>query len=199
MVGRVADADENIRAVLVNYACHPVSLGGGNTEISPDYVGKMREVVEAETDDGICIFLHGASGELTPRRSYAADPAVADQNGLEIGYAVLETLASALPAQSALVFGEVEQSGAPLGRWVLKPNEANQKVATDVARVELAYFNLSSLEELDKQIEQAVDTFAIERLHRRRELRAELGGGDGREITIPIWQLGDSIVRRVTR
>ena len=194
LVGRIVDANGNIRAVLVNYACHPVSLGGGNTEISPDYVGKMREVVEAETGDGICIFLHGASGELTPRISYASDPAAADQNGLEIGYAVLETMASTLPAQSTLVFGEIEQSGAPLGRWVLEDKEASSGIATSFARVELAYHNLPSLEALDKDIETAVDAFALERLHRRRQLRAEMGDSDRREISIPIWLIGDSVI-----
>ena len=194
LVGRITDSGGTVRGVLVNYACHPVSLGGGNTEVSPDYVGKMREIVEAEIGDGICIFLHGASGELTPRLSYASDPSVADQNGLEIGHAVLETLASALPTQSTLQFGEVEQSGAPLGRWVLRNKAASSRIVADVARVELGYFNLSSLEELDRQIEKAVDTYVIERLQRRRELRAEMGDDEGREISIPIWQLGDSIV-----
>ena len=194
LVGRIVDADGKIRAVVVNYACHPVSLGGSNTEISPDYVGKMREVVEAEIGDGICVFLHGASGELTPRISYASDPAVADQNGLEIAYAVLETMASTLPAQSNLVFGEVEQSGAPLGHWILEKKEASSRVANDFARVELAYHNLPSLEELDKDIENAVEAFALERLNRRRLLRAEMGDGDRREISIPIWLLGDSVI-----
>ena len=194
LVGRIVDADGKIRAVLVNYACHPVSLGGGNTEISPDYVGKMREVVEAEIGDGICVFLHGASGELTPRISYASDPAVADQNGLEIAYAVLETMASTLPAQSSLVFGEVEQSGAPLGRWVLEEKEASSRVATEIARVELAYHNLPSLEALDRDIENAVEAFALERLSRRRQLRAEMGDGDRRQISIPIWRIGDSVI-----
>lgn len=194
LVGRIVDADGNIRAALVNYACHPVSLGGGNTEISPDYVGKMREVVETETGDGICIFLHGASGELTPRLSYASDPAVADQNGLEIGYAVLETLASTLPAQSTLVFGDIEQSGAPLGRWVLAAKEASSRVATDYARVDLAYYNLPSLEELDNDIENTVDAYALERLHRRRQLRAEMGNGHRREISIPVWLIGESAI-----
>ena len=60
--------------------------------------------------------------------------------------------------------------------------------------MELAYHNLPSLEELDKDIENAVDAFALERLHRRRQLRAEMGDGDRREISIPIWLMGDSVI-----
>ena len=35
LVGRVTDASGKIIATMVNYACHPVSLGGGNKLISP--------------------------------------------------------------------------------------------------------------------------------------------------------------------
>jgi hypothetical protein len=154
----------------------------------------MREVVEAEIGDGICVFLHGASGELTPRLSYASDPSVADQNGMEIGFAVLETMASMLPAQSTLVFGEIEQSGAPLGRWVLQKKEASSRIKTSHTSVELSYRNLPSLDELDRAIANAVDAFALERLHRRRQQRAEMGEGDRREISIPIWLVGDSVI-----
>ncbi len=194
LVGRVMGEENNVRAVLVNYACHPVSLGGGNTEISPDYVGKMREVVEAEIAGGICIFLHGASGELTPRLSYASDPAVADQNGLEIGYAILETLASFLPVQSTLAFDQVQQSGAPLGLWALRPKPANTKLATEFAKVELAFHNLPSLEELDNDIRQTSDSYMLERLQRRRQLRDEMGDSDRREISIPVWRIGDLVL-----
>jgi hypothetical protein len=194
LVGRIVDTDDNIRAVLVNYACHPVSLGGGNTEISPDYVGKMREVVEAEIGDGICVFLHGASGDLTPRLSYASDPAVADQNGLEIGYAVLETLASSLPVQSTLAFDRIEQSGAPLGRWELQSKPASTRITAEFATVELAFHNLPSLEELDNDIRQTSDRYMLERLQRRRQLRDEMGDSAQREINIPIWRIGDSVI-----
>ena len=50
-------------ATVVNYACHPTTLAWDNTLISPDYVGAMREVVEAATG-GPCLFLQGASGDL---------------------------------------------------------------------------------------------------------------------------------------
>ena len=36
-----------VLGTVVNYACHPTTLAWENTLISPDYVGAMREVVEA--------------------------------------------------------------------------------------------------------------------------------------------------------
>src|SRR5258708_6687282 len=44
LVGRATDAKGKIIATMVNYACHPVSLGGGNNLISPDHYGALREV-----------------------------------------------------------------------------------------------------------------------------------------------------------
>jgi len=192
LVGRVVDTSGNIRAVLVNYACHPVSLGGGNTEISPDYVGRMREVVEEEGVDAVCVFMHGASGELTPRTSYSSEPSSADKNGQELGYAVLETLTSMLPAEMALAHDRVEQSGAPLGHWSLKLNPASAELAIEMVAVELNYRDLPTLEELDAQIGQEQKGYMIERLQRRRLLRQELGDKNSRIIRFPVWILGNS-------
>ena len=192
LVGRVVDSCGNIRAVLINYACHPVSLGGGNTQISPDYVGRMREVIEAAHVDAVCVFMHGASGELTPRISYSSNPGDADKNGEEIGYAVLETLTSMLPAEMQLEHDRVEQSGAPLGHWSLKLKPASVQLAIEMVAVELNYRDLPSLKEIDAQIDQEQRGFMIERLQRRRLLRQELGDKTSRVIRFPVWILGNS-------
>jgi hypothetical protein len=65
LIGRITDGNGRIRATIVNYACHPVSLGGGNRLLSPDYIGAMREIVERDTGGAMCVFMHGASGDLT--------------------------------------------------------------------------------------------------------------------------------------
>ncbi len=63
---RITDAVGKVRAVLVNYACHPVVLGPRNREISADYPGVMRQMVESSVGgDSQCIFLQGAAGTST--------------------------------------------------------------------------------------------------------------------------------------
>ncbi len=89
--------------------CHPVSLGGGNRLISPDYIGAMREVMERDTGGAPCIFLHGASGDLTPRRSYEAVPEAADQNGRELGYAAMSVLSAMFPPGQQLQYQGIEE------------------------------------------------------------------------------------------
>ncbi len=64
---RVTDADNKLRAVLVQYACHPVVLGPRNRMISADYPGVMRDQVEAKLgDDVMCVFIQGGAGDINP-------------------------------------------------------------------------------------------------------------------------------------
>ena len=64
---RITDDAGDVRAVIVNYACHPVVLGPKNRKISADYPGVMRAVVEDEVGgDSVCIFIQGGGGDINP-------------------------------------------------------------------------------------------------------------------------------------
>lgn len=117
IVARVAGADEQTLALVVNYGCHPTTLAWENTLISPDYVGAMREVVEQATG-APCIFAQGACGDLGPRHGFVGDTAVADRNGRQLGYAALSTLETIPPTPATDFYyqGPVV-SGATLGTW----------------------------------------------------------------------------------
>ena len=194
LVGRVTDASGRIMATLVNYACHPVSLGGGNTLISPDYYGAMREVVERDTGGAPCLFLHGASGDMTPLRSYEADTAIADQNGRQLGYAALSTLTGMLPPEQELAFDRIEDSGARLGRWSLRPKPASTVLKTTVSDTELKYVDLPTAAELEAQIKDCTDRPLKERLERRLMVRRDVGEGKSRLVRMTLWQLGDAFL-----
>jgi hypothetical protein len=62
---RVDRADGRPLAVVLNHACHPVSLGSKCTDISADFVGAARRLVEAQTG-ATCLFLQGAAGNINP-------------------------------------------------------------------------------------------------------------------------------------
>jgi len=103
-------------ATLVNYACHPTSLAWENDQISPDYPGAMRQVVEEAT--GVpCTFALGACGDQGPREGFVGDLAIADRNGRQLGYAALGTLEGMGPAGSDYVYQGPVISGATLGTW----------------------------------------------------------------------------------
>lgn len=64
---RITDEQNLVRAVIVNYACHPVVLGPRNLQISSDYPGVMRDAIESSMDSGcMCIFVQAGAGDINP-------------------------------------------------------------------------------------------------------------------------------------
>jgi len=194
LVGRITDARGKIIATMVNYACHPVSLGGGNRLISPDYYGAMREVVERDTGGAPCLFLHGASGDMTPLRSYESDTAIADQNGRQLGYAALSTLTGMLPPEQEIAFDRIEDSGARLGRWSLRAKPASTVLKATVSDTDLPYVDLPTEAELLKMLENCADRPLKERLERRLMVRRDVGDGKSRRVRTTLLQIGDAFL-----
>lgn len=64
---RITDPESNVRAVLVNYACHPVILGPRNRKLSADYPGVVRQRVEEKIgENAMCVFIQGGGGDINP-------------------------------------------------------------------------------------------------------------------------------------
>ncbi len=195
LVGRITDSSGNITATIVNYACHPVSLGGANRLLSPDYIGAMRELVERETAGAVCVFFQGAAGDVTPRRSYEAQVAVADQNGRELGYAALSTLASMFPPGQQLQYQGIEESGAVLGIWRLtaKPSISTE-ISGEIIMTALPIRDMPTRQELEAQLAQATERFEIERLERALDRRKLVGDGTIGQLPSTVWRLGESFL-----
>jgi len=69
---RVDDAEGRPIAVVVNFAAHPTSIPADNLELSADYPGALKAVVEAELG-GVALFMQGAAGDLSTDRSRHGD------------------------------------------------------------------------------------------------------------------------------
>jgi hypothetical protein len=54
-------------AILVNYGCHPVVLGPSSLRISADYVGYMKDYLEARGVAGKAMFALAGAGNINPR------------------------------------------------------------------------------------------------------------------------------------
>ncbi len=195
LVGRITDAAGKIRGVIVNYACHPVSLGGQNRLISPDYIGTMREVIEEENKDALCLFLHGPSGDLTPRRSYEGNVEAAEQNGRELGYAALSVLTSMFPVGQELDYQGIEESGTPLGVWKLKAKpEISTTLSGEVVDIKLPLIDLPSRADLEARLAVATERFEIERIERSIARIDTVGDATEGDFQYGVWRLGDSFI-----
>jgi Neutral/alkaline non-lysosomal ceramidase, N-terminal len=195
LVGRITAGDGRTLATLVNYACHPTTLAWQNTLISPDYVGAMREVIEAHTDGARCLFLQGASGELAPREQYTGDVAVADRHGRALGWACMATLETMPSPGMRLGFDSVVESGAPLAVWREAPWRAPNELAAAQSHVALLLKpDLQSLAEIEAQLARTNDPVLVERLRRRWGVRRIVGDGDAWVMPIYAWRIGDALL-----
>ncbi|WP_119079121.1 hypothetical protein [Chitinophaga alhagiae] len=192
LVGRITGR-YGILGTIVNYACHPTTLAWNNKLLSPDYVGAMREVVEAATS-APCLFLQGASGDLSPREQYSGDTALADAHGRQLAFSVLSVLEGMLPAGQELAFTGIVASGAPLGIWEKKPFAAATTLQAEMALVSLPLKDLPPLEEIERAWAACEDHVLKERLWRQRGIRKTVG--DGAEAAMPlwVWRLGNSLL-----
>jgi hypothetical protein len=191
LVGRLTDAAGAVRAIIVNYACHPTVLGWQNTLVSPDFVGALRREVELKHPEAICLFIQGASGELAPAEQYSSDLAAADRAGRSLALstlACLELMPS--PGERPHPAGVVE-SGTALGVWRTAPHPtttATRRVSTTII-LERKHPSLSS-------IDTGIDDL---RAAAEREARASrVGALTGDELTIAydltVWELGELVI-----
>ena len=193
LVGRVTrDQDGRVLATIVNYACHPTTLAWENRDISPDYVGAMREVVESHTD-APCLFLQGASGELAPAEQYTGNAAVAERHGRRLGYAVISTLEAMDPPGMRLTYDRVVESGAPLAVWQQKPHAASNVLASAMNEVELPLKPMPPAAEIEAQWRACDDPVMKERLARQLAVRKLVGDGDSTHVPLWAWRAGDAM------
>jgi hypothetical protein len=195
VVGRVTrDGDGTMMATLVNYACHPTTLAWDNKLISPDYIGAMRELVEQHTAGALCLFLHGASGELGPAHQYVGDAAVADRHGRRLGFSALAAIEGMLPPGEALRYEGVAESGAPLAVWLPAPFTPSSVLAGDGITVPMPLKPMPSVAELEDELAATENRPQRERLFRKIQIVRSLSDDGYQPILTWVWRLGDSLL-----
>lgn len=193
LVVRASRLDGTALATIVNYACHPTTLGHDNSHVSPDYVGPMRAVVEAATD-APCLFLQGASGELAPREQYSDSIDLVDRHGRSLGYAVLALLETLPGPGNSLELTDVIQSGAPLAIWEQRSTRSPEPIEAVASSVTVPVKELPSLAELKRSWEGIDPRSRTERLRRAERLRETYDGGATAEHPFWVWRLGSLVV-----
>jgi hypothetical protein len=112
---RIDDARGTARAILVHYACHPVTLGADNRLISADFPGPMAAHVEQSLGDAcIAMFLQGAGGDVHPFEAVMSGEHAFDQvrrSGISMGDSALRVAGQiGAPARRAAVSIQVKET-----------------------------------------------------------------------------------------
>lgn len=58
--------EDGIRGILWNYACHPTSCGSDNLEVTADFPGAVRSLLETEYPGAGVMFLQGCGADVNP-------------------------------------------------------------------------------------------------------------------------------------
>jgi hypothetical protein len=215
LLAKICDVSGKTVGTIVNYACHPTTLAWDNTLISPDWVGAMQEVIERDVG-GLCLFLQGASGDLGPREGFVGDPAVADRNGKQVGYAALSTLATAPPPGTEYRYAGPVISGTAIGTWRHEPISDTSRHSIDrwnwdTLVVELPYrLDLPTIEQTTRERDHwlAEETLAresndqarvrdcraqVEQRTRQLNRLSHLAPGRSYPLTVQIGWVGEAI------
>ncbi len=119
---RISDQNSAVRAVLVNYACHPVVLGPRNIKISADYPGVTRRIVEQEIGDqfsgAMCIFVQGGAGDINPLF-------LARGNDRERDFEVVERMGSLLAAEVLRALSFIENQPGKSDSFVASSSQSS--------------------------------------------------------------------------
>jgi hypothetical protein len=101
-VVRIDTSDGKPLVVMVHYACHGTSLGGRNSKVSGEWMGRMLQHVEERFPGTGAMFLQGAAGDINPRvvgglDGYADNIEVTRKLGEEIGREVVRIYGTLSP------------------------------------------------------------------------------------------------------
>ncbi len=73
-LAKIESIDGNTMACLINYACHPITLGGQNMLLTADYVYYLSELIHKYEPKALTFFLNGACGDINPFDWYFGNP-----------------------------------------------------------------------------------------------------------------------------
>ena len=133
---RFSDLDGTDVAVLFSHACHGTTLGGGNRQISSEWMGaaclRLHERLDAGT---VPVFLQGCCGQINPdREGDDRSFGEVERLGGMMAEAVLTALAGAEPVRLAPVRARLEHIQLPLQD---PPDAANARAEVERRRREL--------------------------------------------------------------
>lgn len=199
-------------ATVVNYACHPITVGPDNELLTPDYPGIVRQVVE-ETTGSTCLFLQGAAGDVGPIHGVARG-GIDEYTplGRRLGHEVARVWWGLEPHARSERYVETLESGAPLAVYDYDYEDRPDRLQQIVTHtLELPLRSFPPLEEVEADYrakmadlrrlrEDGASSAKIQEQAmkcRQAELRRgrveTFGGNEATSFELQVFALGDDI------
>lgn len=96
IVLKFSDTEDRTVALIVNFACHPVVLGGINPNVGPDYPGTLGSLVEHNVG-GCSVFVAGAGGNVLPLEGFYEEAGPEINVGERLGFVAVHAPAQVSP------------------------------------------------------------------------------------------------------
>jgi hypothetical protein len=139
-----------------------------------------------------CLFLQGASGDLSPADQNQGYTGVADRNGRRLGHSVLAVMEGW--SEACLTFDGVVESGASSALFSVKPPRLSGELRASLHKIELPLKHLPTLAEIEKDLERCTDRALRERLMRKRGIRRNVGDGVTSPMPLWAWRIGEALL-----
>jgi len=88
----IKDIEGSMMGLIVNYSCHPVTMGPGNPKVSSDFPGYLQEYIEKQIGGSLVFYTNAGGGDINPYNCLSPDPGVAQEMGEGIAKKVLSSL-----------------------------------------------------------------------------------------------------------
>jgi len=125
-------------AILMNYACHAVVLGGDNLLVSADYPGYARRLLEQRFPGAVVMFTNGACGDINPAKMGSFE--FAQEQGERLGEAACALLGGIATRPAERLWAREAELALPTA-----PLPAEQQAAREFERLQ------AEVESLEKE------------------------------------------------
>jgi neutral/alkaline ceramidase-like enzyme len=160
IVFRIDDRQGRPVAVLANFQCHGTVLAYENKQISPDWMGMTRKVVEQALPGALCLYFQGAAGNQGPVEGFTGDLAVAHRLGTILGHQVAALAHGVETVQREPVFEGFVESTAYQARqhWRVKgPRDATLRFGSALVEVPRRQHTKAEVSAMEKRLQRATE------------------------------------------
>jgi len=116
-IGVIRIDDENgfMKAILINFSCHPVNVHSYHNLISADFPGYAKRLIEKVKENVCVLYTNGAGGDINPI-GHTCNIAYAERNGIILGCEALKTAEEIQTKPHASLWAKTQNVEIPLGK-----------------------------------------------------------------------------------
>ena len=157
-VFRIDGANGAPIAVLANFQCHGTVLAYENKQLSPDWIGMTRKVVEDAFPGALCLYFQGAAGNQGPIEGFTGDVGVAHRLGRILGHQVAAVALQIETVRREPTFEGFVESTAYQAKqhWRVKgPRDATLRFGSTIAETPRRVYSDKEVSDMRSRVERA--------------------------------------------